>query len=148
VIGLDTTVLVAYELREVAGHEGIRATVRRLSREGADSFALAPQVIHEFLHVTTDPRRFERPLSFREALSRAKFWWSSSDVTNCYPDSRSESLVLQWMDDFHLGRKRILDTALAATYHSFGVRRLATANPADFSVFEVFAFEDWAIVAA
>lgn len=147
-IGLDTTVLVAFELREVAGHEGIRATVQRLSREGAGSFVLAPQVIHEFLHVTTDPRRFEKPLSFPEALSRARFWWSSSDVTECYPDSRSESLVLQWMDDYQLGRKRILDTALAATYHSFGVRRLATANPADFSVFEVFAFEDWAITAA
>jgi len=148
VIGLDTTVLVAYELREVAGHDQIRAKVQEFSRTGEARFVLAPQVIHEFLHVTTDPRRFEKPLAFSEALSRAKFWWSSSDVTNCYPDVRSESLALQWMEDFKLGRKRILDTALGAAYHSFGVRRLATANPADFSVFELFAFEDWAVVAA
>ena len=147
-IGLDTTVLVAFELREVAGHEPIRQNLQRLSRLGEAQFVLAPQVIHEFLHVTTDPRRFEKPLTFPEALSRAKFWWISSDVTICYPDARSESLALQWMEDFKLGRKRILDTALAAAYHSFGVRRLATANPADFSVFEAFAFEDWAVVAA
>ena len=145
-IGLDTTVLVTYDLREVAGHEGMRATVQSLSRSGRAPFVLAPQVIHEFLHVTTDPRRFEKPLTFPEALSRAKFWWNSSDVTNCYPDARSESLALQWMEDFKLGRKRILDTALAAAYHSFGVRRLATANPADFAVFQVFSFEDWAVV--
>lgn len=147
-IGLDTTTLVAYELCEVAGHEGIRATVQNLSRSGEAPFVLAPQVIHEFLHVTTDPRRFEKPLTFPEALSRAKFWWNSSDVTNCYPDARSESLALQWMGDFKLGRKRILDTALAAAYHSFGVRRMATANPADFAVFEVFSFEAWAVFTA
>jgi hypothetical protein len=38
---------------------------------------------------------------------------------------------------FSLGRKRILDTHLAAILHTCGVRRLLTSNPADFSVFGV-----------
>jgi len=36
-----------------------------------------------------------------------------------------------------LGRKRILDTHLAAILHTRGVRRLLTSNPADFTVFRV-----------
>jgi len=41
------------------------------------------------------------------------------------------------MRQFNLGRKRILDTYLAAALHTAGVRRLPTANPADFAVFGV-----------
>ncbi len=40
--------------------------------------------------------------------------------------------------DASLGRKRILDTQLAATLHRHGVRRLLTSNPDDFRVFGVF----------
>ena len=143
--GLDTTVLVAYELREVEGHGRIRRMIQDLSRAGRARFMLTPQVLQEFLHVTTDPRRFEKPLSFAEALARARFWRESADVTSCYPTARSEALALDWMGDFQLGRKRILDTSLASVYHVHGVRRLATANPDDFSVFGVFEFEDWAM---
>jgi predicted nucleic acid-binding protein len=39
------------------------------------------------------------------------------------------------MASFDLGRKRILDTALAATFETAGVRRIATFNPADFTIF-------------
>jgi len=42
------------------------------------------------------------------------------------------------MEEFRLGRKRILDTYLAATYHERGIRRLATGNAADFALFKVF----------
>jgi len=45
------------------------------------------------------------------------------------------SAALRWMRQFNLGRKRILDTHLAAVLHGAGVRRLLTANPADFAVF-------------
>ena len=46
-------------------------------------------------------------------------------------------LPLIWMRQFNLGRKRILDTQLAAILHRNGVRRLLTSNPADFAVFAV-----------
>jgi len=45
--------------------------------------------------------------------------------------------TLRWMRQFSLGRKRILDTQLAAVLHSNGVRRLLTSNPADFAVFSI-----------
>jgi hypothetical protein len=45
--------------------------------------------------------------------------------------------TLHWMRQFSLGRKRILDTHLAAILYTSGVRRLLTANPSDFTVFGV-----------
>ncbi|MBI5386642.1 MAG: hypothetical protein HZA90_18380 [Verrucomicrobia bacterium] len=41
------------------------------------------------------------------------------------------------MRQFNLGRKRILDTHLAAVLNIAGVRRLLASNPADFAVFGV-----------
>jgi phage-related baseplate assembly protein len=41
------------------------------------------------------------------------------------------------MRQFRLGRKRILDTQVAAVLHTNGVRRLLTSNPGDFAVFNV-----------
>lgn len=43
--------------------------------------------------------------------------------------------TLEFLDSLSLGRKRILDTALAATLELAGVRRLATFNRKDFEVF-------------
>ena len=40
-----------------------------------------------------------------------------------------------WMRQHRLGRKRILDTHLAAVLHVSGVRRLLTSNVADFAIF-------------
>jgi hypothetical protein len=45
---------------------------------------------------------------------------------------------MSWLRQFALGRKRILDTHLAAVLHGAGVQRLLTSNPDDFAVFGVF----------
>jgi hypothetical protein len=47
-------------------------------------------------------------------------------------------LYHEWMRTYQLGRKRILDTMLAANLHVAGVRRLFTSNPDDFRVFGTF----------
>jgi hypothetical protein len=53
------------------------------------------------------------------------------------PTQASLHQTLRWMRQFNLGRKRILDTHLAAVLHTSGVRRLVTSNPGDFTVFRV-----------
>ena len=45
----------------------------------------------------------------------------------------------RWMRDHQLGRKRVLDTLLAATYRAAGVTSLLTLNASDFTVFGEFA---------
>jgi predicted nucleic acid-binding protein len=144
VIGLDTTVLLAFEVREASGHAQVRGEVEARSRRGAEPFGLAPQVLQEFLHVVTDERRFKKPLTMVDALERATAWRESVDVQLVYPGEDALHQFTKWMALHRLGRKRILDTYLAATYFQQGIRRLATANPADFHIFGEFTFEAWA----
>jgi len=145
-IALDTTVLLAFEIKEHPAHQTVRTAVTALARQGTPCFALAPQVLDEFLHVATDTRRFRQALGMGEAIERARFWWHANEVDPVFPCRESVDLATDWLARFSLGRKRILDTALAATYHVAGLGRLATANRSDFEVFDVFSFEDWAQV--
>jgi predicted nucleic acid-binding protein len=64
--GLDTGFLVAAEVVEHTEHVAARATLGRLLAAG-DSVAIAPQVLAEFIHIVTDPRRFTQPLDITAA---------------------------------------------------------------------------------
>ena len=86
-----------------------------------DVIAIAPQVLAEFIHVVTDPRRFTQPLDIHAARHVAEQWWTSSDVVQTFPDAGAVQQFLNWLQQFSSGRKRLLDTLLAATYRQAGV---------------------------
>jgi predicted nucleic acid-binding protein len=134
--GADTTFLVLLEIREAAGHAQAREFLVRTILQARQSIALAPQVLAEFIHIVTDPRRFQRPLSMEEALRKADLWWNAEEVRQVVPDSGAVTLFTHWMVRYRLGRKRILDTLLAATYTAAGVRRIISTNIRDYRVFE------------
>lgn len=136
--GIDTTFLVQVEVREVPGHEAARAWLDAALAKHPQPLALAPQVLAEFIHVVTDPRRFATPLSMEEALGKAQGWCEACEVRLIYPSLDSTRLALLWLRQHRLGRKRLLDTQLAATYYSEGITRLLTLNMSDFEVFGVF----------
>ena len=48
-------------MTEHVEHTGARDTLARLLSAG-DLIAIAPQVLAEFIHIVTDPRRFTQPL--------------------------------------------------------------------------------------
>jgi hypothetical protein len=96
---------------------------------------LAPQILQEFLHVASDPRRFENPLPFEDAIRIARGLWGAREVAQIIPTPEVLPRTLDLMERFGLGRKRILDTAFAATLEAAAVRRIATFNPADFTIF-------------
>ncbi len=77
--GLDTGFLVAAEVKEHAAHPDARATLAQLLSAG-DVTTIAPQVLAEFVHVVTDPRRFKQPLDMNAARQIAEQWWTASDV--------------------------------------------------------------------
>jgi predicted nucleic acid-binding protein len=135
--GLDTGFLVAAEVSEHADHAGARLTLSELSKAG-DRFALAPQVLAEFLHVVTDPNRFAHPLAMPEARRLAEQWWTARDMERVVADDAAARLFLTWIGQFGLGRKRLLDTMLAATYRMAGIDSLLTTNAGDFTVFGGF----------
>jgi predicted nucleic acid-binding protein len=135
--GLDTGFLVAAEVAEHAQHVAARDTLARLLAAG-DLIGIAPQVLAEFIHIVTDPRRFTSPLDMTAARQVAEQWWTAREVLQVFPDDAATRQFLTWLQQFSLGRKRLLDTLLAATYKDAGILSLLTTNVADFTAFGVF----------
>jgi NAD-dependent oxidoreductase involved in siderophore biosynthesis len=79
----------------------------RLSAAG-DRFALAPQVLAEFMHVVTDPNRFARPLDMPDARRLAEQWWTARDVNRVFPDDGATRLFLAWIQQFQLAESGCL----------------------------------------
>ena len=131
--GIDTGFLVALEAAEHPGHQSARLMSQQF-RAAGDRFGLAPQVLAEFIHIVTDPKRFTQPLDMDTALSRAELWWESPEVAQLSPAAPTVRNFFEWMRLHHLGRKRILDTLLAATFREAGIQSILTTNARDFTV--------------
>lgn len=134
VLGIDTDVLVNFVMEGSSHHATVRALLKKESRDG-NQLGLTPQVIFEFLHICTDPRRFQRPMKMEQAASVAAELWNGQEIVQITPAATVIYETLDFLDKLKLGRKRILDTALAVTLKQAGVRRLATLNRKDFEVF-------------
>ena len=132
--GLDCNILVQLAMEDLVAYS---ATHRKVNSEIAlgNQLILTPQVVNEFLHVVTDPRRFAPPLTMADALDWIEEFRGNStvDLVETTPASLEQSL--RWMREFNLGRKRVLDTHLAAILYVHGIRRLLTSNPGDFAIF-------------
>ena len=135
--GLDCNILVQLALRDHPANAATIAAVQAEVKRG-NRLVFPSLVIDEFLHVITDARRFNPPLTMTEALDWVESFLANSAVGLLEPTPESLRQTLQWIRKFNLGRKRILDTHLAAVFYAAGVRRLFTANAADFAVFNVF----------
>lgn len=137
--GLDTSFLVAVEVDSHEEHDACRARFQKLLKAG-DTFSIAPQILAEFIHVITDPRRFSSPLTSEQAIGRSEIWWNAAEVGHVFPTAESTLLFLRWLEEFKLGRKRLLDTMLASTLQASGVTSILTLNRDDFAVFGGFTF--------
>jgi predicted nucleic acid-binding protein len=135
VIGLDCNILIQLAFAEHPLYSKTYAAIEAEAKRGT-RFALLPLIATEFLHVATDGRRFAPPLTMDEALDWVQEFLVNPMVCLLNPTAESLHQTLRWMRQFNLGRKRILDTHLAAVLHSNGVHRLMTTNPSDFHVFQ------------
>jgi predicted nucleic acid-binding protein len=136
-VGLDTSFLVAFEVAEHPLQSEAKALFRGWV-EKKQAIALCPQVLAEFVHVITDARRFKNPVSMEMALDRTEQIWNGKEVRKVYASGEATALFLHWMRSHRLGRKRILDTQLAAIYYTNQIKEIATTDFRDFDVFEVF----------
>jgi predicted nucleic acid-binding protein len=135
--GLDCNILVQLALADHPANTVTIAVVQAEVKSGG-RLVFPPLVINEFLHVITDARRFSPPLTMVEALDWVENFLGHPTVNLIEPTPESLRQTLRWMRQFDLGRKRILDTHLAAVLLTAGVRRLLTSNPRDFTVFGIF----------
>jgi predicted nucleic acid-binding protein len=133
-IGLDCNILVQLA---IADHPSNANTVAKVRSEVAagEKFVFAPLVATEFLHVVTDERRISPPLTMADAIAWLQSFVLNSGVSLVFPSEASFNQTLEWMRKYNLGRKRILDTHLAAILHTNGVSRLLTSNGRDFAIF-------------
>jgi predicted nucleic acid-binding protein len=106
--------------------------------EEGHKLAVAPQMLAEFVHVVTDSKRLKEPLSMEEALARAEHWWQAREVVRIYPEGDAVSTWIEWLRDHRLGRKRLLDTMLAASACTQGISSIVTNNETDFKIFGRF----------
>jgi predicted nucleic acid-binding protein len=69
--GLDCNILVQLAMEDHVAHS---ATLRKVNSEIAqgNQLILTPQVVNEFLHVATDPRRSAPPLTMADASIGSK----------------------------------------------------------------------------
>lgn len=135
-IGLDTSFLVALSIREHASHQAAQAVLSREVR--ASEVGVTSAVLTEYVHAVTDSKRFQNPLSMPQAIVTATAWWTAENSRQLPPTDEAMRLCFQWLVNHRLGRKRVLDTMLAPTLHTAGVRRLFTLNADDFKIFGVF----------
>lgn len=139
--GVDTSFLVAVELVSHGRHADSRSLRDRFLKDG-EQFAVVPQVLAEFVHIVTDPRRCANPLSMTIAIDRAERLWNATETIQLFPNAAATSQFLAWMRQYDLGRKRLLDTIMAATFHVAGVESVVTLNRSDFELFGCFTIHE------
>jgi hypothetical protein len=70
-----------------------------------------------------------------DAVDRARMWATAREVQRLHPTDATVHRTLELIAAHQPGRKRILDTALAALLLEHGVRHLVTRNGSDFTAF-------------
>lgn len=135
--GIDTTFLIQVEIADTPQHKAARELLERFISKG-EKLGLTQQVLAEFVHIVTDPKRFQSPLSIDRALDRALDWWEAKEVEQVIPTVNITRVTFDLMRKYSLGRKRILDTQLAATFLEAGISSIVSSNDRDFRIYESF----------
>lgn len=134
-LGVDTNVLIYAHIASFAQHQRARAFLERQLNTAETALAVTPLVLHEFLHIVTDARRFDPPLRMSEALQLTQTYLQRENVACLTLDEEVVLETLRLLDRHQLGRKRIADTLFAATLLRHGVQELVTCNLDDYRQF-------------
>ena len=140
--GVDSNVLVYAHIPALAFHAPVRAFLLDQLRRADTRLALTPLTLHEFAHVVTDARRFDPPVAMSEAIAIVRGYLGRSNVECLAVDEKAMMRALDLLEQHQLGRNRIADALLAATFIEQGVSELITCNGADFAVFDGLAVVD------
>lgn len=116
-------------------HEQALRFLRREADENENPLGVTLQTLLEFKHICTDSRRFTRPLTMRQALDWSQAIWNGKEFQRLIPTVEVLDRTVELMRRLDLGRKRILDTSLAATLEAAAVTKLATFNAKHFVIF-------------
>ena len=133
---LDTNVLVYATIPAFPEHEDVRRYLLSQLRQPEVRLAVTPNILHEFVHVTTDGRRFDPSLKMSEALEVARRFLNGRNIECLSITAAHLQRAIEMLEKYSLGRKRIADTLMAATLLDNDVPEIITCNSKDFSVFD------------
>jgi predicted nucleic acid-binding protein len=134
--GVDTNVLIYAHMPDMPHHLMVRRfLVDQLSLDDV-TLVVTPAILHELVHVVTDGRRFDPPVSMADAMALARLYLEHANVECISLDAQAVTGAFELIARHRLGRKRIADTLFAASLLGHGVRELITCNPDDFQVFD------------
>ena len=133
---VDTNVLVYAHVASVPEHDRARRFLEGELRRPGRTLVVTPGILHEFVHVITDGRRFDPPVTMSEAIEVARSYLGRTNVECLGVDAECTSLALDLLEEHRLGRKRVADTLLAATLLRHGVQEIITCNGGDFEVID------------
>jgi predicted nucleic acid-binding protein len=134
--GLDTNVLIYAHMSSLQDHGAVRSYLLNQLSDPEIKLVLTAGVLHEFVHVVTDERRFQPAVSMEDALKLARLYVGRKNIEIVDSDEASLLQAFDLLERHGLGRKRIADTLFAATLLRNGVSELITCNLADFRIFE------------
>jgi predicted nucleic acid-binding protein len=120
-------------------HRGILSFFERRVLTGELTCAVTFPVLLEFVHITTDSRRFKPPLTLEESIALAEQYWSASNWQQLLPGSGTAARAFDLLRRHELGRNRLLDTYFAATLLDNRITSLVTCDVKDFRVFRELA---------
>lgn len=134
--GIDTNVLIYAHFPIFEDHPRVRRFLLGQLQDPEVVLVLTPGVLHEWVHIVTDARRFDPPLVMEEAIALARGYLDKSNIEVLSPSEESLLLAFEMIENHKLGRRRIADTLLAATLLEDGAQEIITCNPRDFALFE------------
>lgn len=133
-IGLDSCFLIDLYWEDSPRHAAVLKKFNDIAASGQD-VCVYYNCFNEFIHVITDKKRFENAFSMEEALSVVDEWRDFENVKILFPDEQSFGRTVAWLSVYKLGRNRLNDTNMAASYVHSRVSSVITANPKDFEIF-------------
>jgi toxin-antitoxin system PIN domain toxin len=134
--GVDTNVLVYAHVASCPEHGAAKRHLEGFLALPDSSLVVVPLVLHEFVHIITDGRRFAEPVTMAEAIAVARLYLNRSNVECVDVGAPSVGRAFDLLETHQLGRKRIADALLAATLLEHSVVELITSNEAHFRAFE------------
>src|SRR5882724_5292696 len=78
--GVDTNVLIYAHISESPQHEAVRSYLLGQLAQDDVTLVVTPNILHEFLHIVTDARRFDPPVPMTDALAVARSYLDRANV--------------------------------------------------------------------
>ncbi len=132
---VDTNILIYARLVEFPEHKSARRALEAALADSTGRVVLTVGILHEVLHIVTDGRRFESPMSMADGVDFIRTYLGRANIAVLPTEEVDLENALSLLEQFRLGRGRISDALLAATARRYGIRRLMTHNVRDFAVF-------------